>query len=191
MAAREALGIVARQLKDELVICTTGYTCRDMQALGDRPENFYMIGSMGIAASIGLGIALTRSKSTVVVCDGDGSVLMGLGSLTMIGSLRPKNLIHLVLDNEVFASTGNQPTYSKQVALDALADASGYSVVRRASTLEQIESDWKEIRSQDGPAFLLIKCQPDSGSPMERIRLSPETITSRFMEVVDESKRSL
>lgn len=191
MTSREALGVVARQLTDELAVCTTGYTCRDMQHLCDRPANFYMIGSMGVAASIGLGIALTRPASTVVVFDGDGSVLMGLGTLAMIGSLRPRNFIHLVLDNEVFASTGNQPTYSRSVALDALARSSGYAVVRRAESPEEVASTWKQIRTQAGPAFFLVKCQPDSGNPMERIRLSPEAITSRFAEAVHESKVAL
>ena len=184
---------MARELTDELAVCTTGYTCRDMQHLRDRPENFYMIGSMGLAASIGLGIALTRPESTVVVFDGDGSVLMGLGNLAMIGSLKPRNFIHLVLDNEVFASTGSQPTYSGSVALDALARASGYAAVRRAATPEEVASGWKRIRSQaqGGPAFFLVKCQSDSGNPMERVRLSPEAMTSRFSEAVDESKGSL
>ena len=181
MTAREAIGIVARELTDELAVCTTGYTCRDMQHLRDRPANFYMIGSMGVAASIGLGIALTRPESTVVVFDGDGSVLMGLGNLAMIGSLKPRNFIHLVFDNEVFASTGGQPTYSGSVALDALARASGYAAVRRAATPEEVASGWREIRGQEGPAFFLVKCRPDSGSPMERVRFSPEAITSRFM----------
>jgi len=96
-----------------------------------------------------------------------------------------------VLDNEVFASTGSQPTYSGSVALDALAKSAGYAAVRRAVTPEEVASGWKQIRAQAGPAFFLVKCQPDSGSPMERVRLSPEAITSRFMEAVDESKDSL
>lgn len=184
MTAREALGVIARQLKEELAICTTGYTCRDMQHLRDRPENFYMIGSMGVAASIGLGVALMKKESTVVVFDGDGSVLMGLGILPMIGSLKPRNLIHLVLDNEVFASTGNQPTYSGTVDLGAVASACGYSVVRRAGSPEQVDSGWREIRSLSGPAFFLVKCRPDSGSPMERVRLEPQAIQNRFREAI-------
>ncbi len=184
MTTREAIGLVTRQLDREAVVCTTGYTCRDMQALRDRPSNFYMIGSMGTAASIGLGIALSRPETTVVVFDGDGAVLMGLGNLPMIGSLRPKNLIHLVFDNEAFASTGGQPTYSSAVALDEMARASGYPVVRRAMTSEELTAGWQEIRRKPGPAFLLVKCRPDAGSPMERVRLSPEQIQSRFREAL-------
>ena len=184
MTTREALGIIAGKLTDELAVCTTGYTCRDMQHLKDRPGNFYMIGSMGVAAAIGLGIALTKRESTVVVFDGDGAVLMGLGVLPMIGSLKPRNLIHLVLDNEVFASTGNQPTYSRTVDLAQIARSSGYAVVRRAESPQEVESGWSQIRSEAGPSFFLMKCRPDTGSAMERVRLSPEAIRSRMMEAI-------
>lgn len=182
MTTREALKAVADQLTDELVICTTGYTCRDMQASNDRSENFYMIGSMGVAASLGLGVALNLSHRRVVVLDGDGSVLMGLGTLAMVGALKPKNLIHVVLDNEVFASTGNQRTYSNAVALDKVADTCGYPVVQRTQTKAQVTQGWKELRSASGPCFFLMKCKPDLESPMPRIRLEPTEITRRFME---------
>ena len=185
MTTREALGIVARQITDELVVCTTGYTCRDMQALCDRPANFYMIGSMGLAAPIALGIALALPDRPVAVFDGDGAVLMGLGALPMIGSLKPKHLAHVVFDNEAFASTGNQPTYSGKVSLDALAAAAGYPAVRRAQTPEEIVSHWGRIRGGEGPVFLLVKCRPDSGSPLERIRRDPEAITAGFMEAAE------
>ncbi|MBI3333368.1 MAG: sulfopyruvate decarboxylase subunit beta [Candidatus Omnitrophica bacterium] len=184
MTTREAIGIVARELTDELVVCTTGYTCRDMQAAADRAANFYMIGSMGCAASIGLGMALSSPGRRVLVLDGDGALLMGLGVLPMVGTLKPRNLIHLVLDNGVFASTGNQPTYSRSVALDSLARAAGYSVLKRAETAEELKRGWGEVRSQAGPIFFLVKCRPDAGQPMERVRLSPEAITDRFREAV-------
>lgn len=182
MTTREALGILARQLTDELVVCTTGYTCRDMQAARDRPGNFYMIGSMGVAASLGLGIALSTPGKTVVVFDGDGSVLMGLGALPMVGALKPKNLIHLVLDNEAFVSTGSQSTYSSAVGLDAVAQVCGYAQVRRATRPQEVERQWRQMREGEGPSFFLMKCQPDVGEPLERVRLSPEEITARFME---------
>jgi len=188
VTTREAITALARQIKDELMICTTGYTCRDVQAACDRPGNFYMIGSMGLAASMGLGIALVKPKTTVVVFDGDGAVLMGLGNLAMAGALKPRNFVHAAFDNEVFASTGRQPTYSKSVSLEAVAAAAGYPVVRRAQTPEEITAGWGQICARlaggGGPAFFLIKCEPDPGPPMERIRMGPEAITTRFMEAV-------
>lgn len=184
MTTREAIGILAKRLKDELVICTTGYTCRDMQAASDRPGNFYMIGSMGLAASLGLGICLSKPSARVVVFDGDGSALMGLGSLPAIGVLAPRNLIHVVFDNEAFASTGNQPTYSSRVSLDALAVASGYPKVSRAGTAAELERAWDRLSAGAGPVFLLVKCSPTLSPPEERVRLEPENITERFREAV-------
>ena len=184
MTTREAIRLLAGKLTDELAVCTTGYTCRDVQAVLDRPENFYMIGSMGLAASIGLGLALENPKRKVVVFDGDGAALMGLGNLPMVGSLRPANFIHIVFDNEVFASTGNQPTYSSTVPLEALARAAGYPVVCRAESPEDILKGWARILQQAGPVFFLVKCQPDPGKPMERVRLDPPAMTARFMEAV-------
>ena len=187
LTTRQAIEVIARELNEELVICTTGYTCRDMQAVRDRAANFYMIGSMGVASSIGLGIALSNPLRRVVVFDGDGSVLMGLGALTMVGTLRPNNLIHVVFDNEAFVSTGNQPTYSSKVSLDSLALASGYPTVCRGQTREEFVSIWREMtQERKGPVFFLVKCRPDVGQPMERIRLEPDEIKSRFMEAVQE-----
>lgn len=187
MTTREAIGILAAQLKDEPVICTTGFTSRDVQACRDRSGNFYMIGSMGLAASMGLGVALQRPDRRVVVFDGDGSVLMGLGALPTIGSLRPANLVHVVFDNGVFASTGNQPTCSDTIALDRLAEVSGYALVLRAEAPGPLETAWRQICSKAGPSFLLVKCRPNEGKPSERVRLAPEAITARFMEEMNAS----
>ena len=187
MTTREAIALIARQLEDEIVVCTTGYTCRDMQACGDRPENFYMIGSMGLAAPLGLGIALCKPDRAVVVLDGDGAVLMGLGTLPMIGALRPQRLIHVVLDNQVYASTGNQPTYAEKIRLEGVAAVSGYPVVRRVDTLESLMYAWEQVRSSSGPVFLLVKCSPDFGPPKERVRLAPEEITARLKGRMDAS----
>lgn len=190
MTTREAIRIVAQRLKGELAVCTTGYTCRDMQEASDRPGNFYMIGSMGLAASLGLGIALSKPKAKVAVFDGDGSVLMGLGALPVIGSLSPCNLIHVVFDNGVFASTGNQPTYSGRVSLDRLAVSCGYRQAARAETPEKLATEWERLQRGTGPAFLLVKCRPDQGAPAERVKLQPEAITERFMEAVHASSSS-
>ena len=184
MTTRQSITTLARLLKDEPVVATTGFTSRDLQACADRPGNFYMIGSMGLASSVGLGVALVHPDRKVVVFDGDGSVLMGLGALATIASLRPENLVHVVFDNEVFASTGNQPTYSGSVPLDALASAAGYPVVRRVEKEEDLEKTWREVCGLKGPVFLLVKCRPDSGKPSERVWLEPEEMTARFMEEV-------
>lgn len=101
--------------KDDLLIVSTGYLARDVFHLADRAGNFYMIGSMGSAYAIGLGLAVS-SKQRVVVISGDGAALMDLGSLVLGTYLHPKNLFHYVVDNGKYASTGGQPTCS--IAMD-------------------------------------------------------------------------
>src|SRR5947208_2218673 len=92
------------------IIASLGHPAYDLFAAGDRPRNFYTWGCMGLASSIGLGLALARPDIPVVVIDGDGSLLMNLGSLATIGLLRPPNLVVVVMDNEEYATTGGQPT---------------------------------------------------------------------------------
>jgi phosphonopyruvate decarboxylase len=99
---------------DELVIATTGMISREVFLVKDRPENFYMCGSMGCALSIGIGVAM-NSKRNVIVIDGDGAALMSLGSLPVAKYLRLPNLKHYVIDNGTYASTGDQPTCSHSV----------------------------------------------------------------------------
>src|SRR5262249_50463101 len=97
-------------LGDEPIIASLGHPAYDLFSAGDRPSNFYTWGSMGLASSIGLGVALARPDLRVFVVDGDGSLLMNLGSLATIGWQRPENLVVVVWDNEEYGTTGGQPT---------------------------------------------------------------------------------
>src|SRR5438552_1715069 len=126
-----AIEAVLELLTDELVVVCNGFPSREVYALRDRPENFYMIGSMGLAPAIGLGVALAQSRRRVVVLDGDGNVSMALGTLATVGALKPRNSVHIVFDNEVYVSTGNQPTPSQTVRLEQVAKAVGYRHVER------------------------------------------------------------
>jgi len=111
MKRYEAIEIITESLKgDELVISANGLISRELFTIKDSPRNFYMLGSMGLASSIGFGLAFSLPNKKVVVIDGDGNILMNLGSLATIGHFAPSNLIHFVLDNEMHASTGGQPT---------------------------------------------------------------------------------
>lgn len=115
MRRLEAIRRLAAEWKDELVVATTGMISRELFLTRDRPENFYMCGSMGCALGIGLGVALCRPERKVVVLDGDGAALMSLGSLALARHLRLENLEHIILDNGTYASTGGQPTCSAAV----------------------------------------------------------------------------
>ena len=111
MIRKTAITIALEQIEyEERIIAANGFISRDLFSISDTRPTFYMIGSMGLASSIGLGIALKDPEKRVFVFDGDGNILMNLGSLTTIGSLKPKNLIHVVFDNSVHESTGSQPT---------------------------------------------------------------------------------
>ncbi|GMU53780.1 MAG: hypothetical protein AMXMBFR33_29260 [Candidatus Xenobia bacterium] len=120
------------------LIATTGYTGRELYALEDRANQFSMAGSMGCALSLGLGLALTRPELRVLVLDGDGALLMRLGSLATAGMLRPPNLVHVLLDNRCHDSTGGQPTASAGMDWCALASACGYPEVTRLSRPEEL-----------------------------------------------------
>ena len=115
MRRLEAIRQLAAGWTKELVIATTGMTSRELYVARDRPENFYMCGSMGCALSIGLGVALARPERKVIVLDGDGAALMSLGSLALARHLHLPNLEHIILYNGTYASTGDQPTCSAAV----------------------------------------------------------------------------
>jgi sulfopyruvate decarboxylase subunit beta len=182
MKLAEALAVVVPLLRDELVVHANGFISRESFNLTDRPGNFYMIGSMGLASSIALGVALNRPDRRVVVFDGDGNVLMNLGSVALIGATQPHNLLHIVFDNEVYGSTGNQRTISAQVPLEEIARSAGYRPVQRVDTTTTLRSVAQEFLAQSGPSFLLIKIEPDyEERKIGRITHEPPQIAARFM----------
>ena len=175
----QAMAAMLELMTDQPLIVCNGFPSREACKLRDRAQNFYMIGSMGATAGIGLGLALAQPEKMVVVFDGDGNVLMSLGTLATISALRPKNLIHVVFDNEVYGTTGNQPTYSRVVGLDKMAKAAGYKNVERVWEREDIVYEFKAMLGDDGPSFLLVKVN-EQLEEADRIALSPVELTKRF-----------
>lgn len=179
----EALQAAVRALGHEPVVHANGYICRESFAVRDRPENFYMIGSMGLASSIGLGAALARDDRTVVVFDGDGNLLMNLGILPMIGDAgrqrRPRRFVHIVFDNGVYASTGGQPSPGQATRLDRVAAAAGYARAVCVTTARGISEALTEALGSDGPSFLLARVTAED-KPAPRIPYPPEEIRDRF-----------
>jgi sulfopyruvate decarboxylase subunit beta len=139
MTRLDALRSVYPQLQDRVVVTIMGAVAAELQSIGHRPNFFYLQHAMGLASSMGLGIALTRPDERVVVFDGDGSVLMNLGGLATLGRYRPPNLIHIVFDNGSLLSTGGfaSHTTSGRADLAAVARAAGCPRVREAHTLFQ------------------------------------------------------
>lgn len=180
-----AITVITGLLKDQLVVCSNGLISRETFTINDRPENFYMIGSMGLASSIGLGIALSKPSGKVIILEGDGNLLMNLGSLAMIGSLRSKNILHIVLDNEVYASTGGQPTVSDTTELDRIAEACAYVYVKKVTTGDELRREMVYTLENDGPSFLLVKISDSKvQGEIGRVTHSPEQIKERFMSVI-------
>ena len=179
-----AIAEILKTLKDEPTILATGFISREGHAARDRDENFYMIGSMGQASSIGLGIALCKPKRRVVVLDGDGAVLMNLGILPMIGTLGLRNLLHIVLDNGAYASTGGQKTCSSTVSLALLAKSSRYRTVRVIETEDALRRALRGLSREPGPAFWHVKIREEDRRPAPRVSPTPEALTQRLQRAL-------
>jgi len=176
--------ILRRVNPEDLVLSTTGMISREVFVTNDRPGNFYMIGSMGLLSSFGLGLALQFPEKKVYILEGDGSALMSLGSLPLIATESPKNLFHVILDNESYESTGSQPSISSKVDLDEIAKSSGYPHVARTEDLETLEDVLSACDANPGPHLILVKAgiAPVEGIP--RIPHPPTEIRDRFKDKV-------
>jgi len=181
MTRIEATRIIVDLAGDAPIVASLGHPAYDLFAAGDRPQNFYTWGSMGLASSIGLGLALARPDVRVFVLDGDGSLLMNLGSLATIGLLQPKNLVLVVMDNEEYATTGGQPTPTAHGAdLDAAARAMGIA----ATATVRSEDDLRRAGAErgDGPMFIVAKVK--ESAPTAKPPLDCVFIKHRFMSAI-------
>jgi sulfopyruvate decarboxylase subunit beta len=174
----EAIKTIAECLDDELVICNIGFPSRELYAVKDSSTHFYMLGSMGMASSIGLGLAMS-GKRKVVVFDGDGSVLMNMGTLVTIFSQNPENLILVVFDNQCYGSTGSQCTYTTKIDLFEIAKSVGF----RDTFVFEEEINFKEVLDAEGPVFVHMKLKPGNAD-VPIIDMEPEEIKTRFMEEI-------
>lgn len=183
MRRDEAIKTVCEILnKKDVLIFTNGKISREGYLKCDDKRNFYMLASMGKASSIGLGIALSKPERTVIVFDGDGNILMNLDNLAMIGYFKPKNFIHIVLDNRIYATTGWQETLSDKIELDKVAKSCGYNNVMNVKTEAEILIAIKECYNLDGPHFILIKIDKEELEGTKIIPYNPLEIRDRFME---------
>ncbi|MFO0724243.1 MAG: phosphonopyruvate decarboxylase [Myxococcota bacterium] len=166
------------------VIATTGKLSRELFELDDKahdkPNRFYMVGSMGCAAGFGLGVARAKPNRKVLVLDGDGAILMKLGSLATIGDKKQGNLHHVVFDNGAHDTTGGQRTASPSVDFATMALAAGY---RRADTVadeRELVSTLKDHLGSEGPTFLRVLVQPGARNDLGRPTITPKQVYARF-----------
>lgn len=165
---------------DDLVLSTTGMISREVFMTDDRPGNFYMLGSMGLLSAFGLGLALLNPEQRVLVLEGDGSALMSMGTLALIAAERPSNLVHIILDNEAYESTGAQPSISSEVDLAEVGKSCGYGHVVRADEIEGLEGALMACESNPGPHLVLVKAGIAAVEGIPRVSHSPTDIRDRF-----------
>jgi len=173
-AAVEAAGSRA------LLVATTGGTARELFELRDRPGNMYVVGSMGCASSLALGVALYAKHRPIVVLDGDGAALMRLEAMVSIGHYAPPNLIHIVLDNGVYDSTGGQRTLSGSVDFCGLALACGYRTAASVAGAKGLAGFLEAAIAGDGPHFIHARIRPGAEPGLGRPTLAPPEVARRF-----------
>lgn len=186
----QALECLTAFLDDDIaLIASTGKCGRELFTISDRPQNFYLVGSMGCASAVALGVALNYHHR-VVVLDGDGSALMKLGNLATIGAQSPSNLVHVVLDNGVHDSTGGQLTASSNVDFAGVAANCGYRNVMQCDTLDSFGRAVEMALRVAGPVMIHMNILPGSLEELQRPTIDPPSLALRFREFLSEKNAS-
>lgn len=156
----DTLEAIYPQLEDCVVVTIMGAVSAELQSLGHRPNFFYLLHAMGLASSMGLGIALSRPELQVVVLDGDGSILMNLGSLTTLARYRPKNLVHVVFDNESLLSVGGFPTATATGSdIAGMAKSAGVPHTSTVDTLDAFKDAFSTALAREDLTTIVAKVE--------------------------------
>ena len=183
MIRSEVLREIAPVIRDHLVICNIGLPSQELHLIDDQPSNFYMLGTMGLSSSIGLGVALAQDKKVIAI-DGDGSVLTNFGTLPTIANNVADNFTLLIIDNGSYGSTGDQPTYAgKKTSLTSVAEACGCENVIECQAHETAQTIEKALASNK---MTVIVCKCESGNiKVPVITMDPVVIRDRFMKTIE------
>ncbi|RLD62014.1 MAG: phosphonopyruvate decarboxylase [Bacteroidetes bacterium] len=179
--------IVANLVGDEVIVSTTGKTSRELYEVREKLHqnhchDFLTVGSMGHSSQIALGIAINKKDRTVICIDGDGAMLMHMGSLAIIGDLSPNNYIHIVINNGAHESVGGQPTVSFGIDIPRIALASGYKSALSISNMQQLEVLLKDIKKYECPVMIEIKVKTGSRDDLGRPTIKPVDNKKDFMK---------
>ena len=180
---RAAIAAAVDGFPDALLVSTTGYASRELFALADSDRCFYLQGSMGHASAFGLGVALAIANDrTVVVLDGDGAALMHMGSMSTVGATAPPNLVHVILDNGAYESTGRQPTSSKTTSFAGVGRAAGYRTAVDCRTVAELRAALETAARTEGPHLIATRVAVSAGAPPPRATsaIAAPEIHSRF-----------
>jgi len=184
----KAIETVADSLgESDIVVSSTGKISRELyeyrnRLSGNHNCDFLTVGSMGHCSQIAMGVALGKPERQVYCFDGDGAVLMHMGSLAIIGSEKIKNLKHIVFNNCCHDSVGGQPTAALSVSITGIAKECGYKTVLRAKTVDEINDKMKAMKSSEGPSLLEIIVKKGAREDLGRPKISPEKNKENFME---------
>lgn len=180
----DALKVLTDSVTDKMgLIATTGKCGRELFTIEDKPSQLYQVGSMGCSAAMTLGTALNTPK-TVIAVDGDGACLMKMGTLATIGAAAPENLIHLVLDNRTYDSTGGQPTVSGMVDFANAALACGYAKAYRCDSLKGFRQAVIQATGEMGPICIHMRILPGSMKELGRPTVKPHEVARRFKDFI-------
>jgi phosphonopyruvate decarboxylase len=172
-----------------VLLASTGYCGRELCALADRPNQLYMVGSMGCVGALALGFALARPDLRVVAIDGDGAALMRMGTFATIGAYGPANLQHLLLDNGAHESTGGQATVSPRISLAEVATACGYADAFETDQLAAVAA-WLDAPPTAGPRFARVLIRPGVREDLGRPTHTPVEVKLRLMNHVQPDRRA-
>lgn len=185
-ARHEALAVI-NSVKDgdTIQLATTGKTGRELYEIEDASNNLYMVGSMGCVSSFGLGLALSQPDKNIVVIDGDGSLLMRMGSLATNGYYSANNMIHILLDNNAHESTGGQSTVSHNIDFVNIAASCGYTRAIHVHNLEELKACLQEWKKTKGLTFLYLKISMQSKDRLARPSIKPHEVKERLQRFIN------
>ena len=193
IAREEAIKHIVRYSKEDPIVCTTGkasrelFELREMNGQGHKYD-FLTVGSMGHSSSIALGIALNKPETRVWCVDGDGAAIMHMGSMAVIGSNSPGNLIHIIINNESHETVGGMPTVASKINFAEIAKACGYSKTVSVSTVNELDMELEQATSEMKLTLIEIKCAIGSRADLGRPTSSPVDNRNVFMEYISELK---
>ena len=185
MRRYEAIREIMKVVTDQPVVCNIDHPSQELFQLADRPQNFYMLGSMGLASSIAHGLALSQSRKVIAI-DGDAAVTMNLGGFATIGHTRPRNLVQIVIDNSANGSTGFQPSFTAdRLRIDAIGRAAGIEHVAVINDeTEIVRAVAAALASKEGPHLIVIRTETGMPEGVKIIPLGPIEIKERFMRSI-------
>ncbi|MEG8183529.1 phosphonopyruvate decarboxylase [Nocardia terpenica] len=180
----DALRVLTEHTETLPVVVTCAASSRELAAVADRPNHLYLLDSMGLAGSVGTGLALAVADSAVpkvITVEGDGSLLMNPNVLPTAGFLRPDKLVLVLLDNAVYGATADLPTYADRIDLGRLAEAAGWTV-RRAEDADELRTGLAEVLALPGPTLLHVRLAAGNAPNVPKLLADPVVLGRRFLD---------